>query len=246
MSESYYIEKLSDYIDFIEKLDRKFSLSRGQGKLYKLLPGALRKKDNKNIYSKQEIDEYLNEFKMNAYNFLENTIEIKEDELEWMLYAQHYGLPTRLLDFTSSHIISLMFAVEKAFEEEDSSEGVVYFLSPKDLNFKFSGALKIPQSMGELGQISGPVVVQSRKIHKRVQAQNGVFAYFNHHDEALDEIVDENILLKILIRPENKKSILVSLFNLGIGFSNLYPELNYLAKDILMKKTVNQYLAEEN
>lgn len=241
------IEKLSDYIEFIESLNQEFILSRGQRKDYELLPGALRKKDSKNIYSNQEIEDYLNEFKMNAYNFLENNREIREDKLEWMLYAQHYGLPTRLLDFTKSHIISLMFAVEKAFEEdENNDDGVVYFLNPKELNLKYSGSLKMVQKEGTIENASGPVVVQSRKIHKRVQAQNGVFVYFKPGDSPLNETESDEILLKVVIKSESKKKILASLFNLGIGFSSLYPELNYLTKDIMMKKIINQYLAEEN
>ena len=93
---------------------------------------------------------------------------------------------------------------------------------------------------------SGPVVVQSRKIHKRIQVQNGVFVYFKQGDFPLNETEESEIILKVIIKGESKKKILVSLFNLGIGFSSLYPELSYLAKDILMKKIINQYLAEEN
>lgn len=246
MEDIVYIEKLSDYIEYIENLKPEFDLSRGQGKDYELLPSALRKKDGKNIYSKREIDDYLNEFKINAYNFMENNREIREDDLEWMLYAQHYGLPTKLLDFTKSHIISLMFAVEKAFDEgENPDDGIVYFLNSRQLNLKFSNSLNIIQKGNELESVTGPVVVQSRKIHKRIQAQNGVFVYFTYEDSPLDKSVDEEILLKVVIKGENKKNILASLFSLGIGFSSLYPELNYLTKDILMRKTINQYFAEE-
>lgn len=238
-----YITTLNEYIDFIEELPLDFSLSRGQNQDFELLPGALRKSKGNNLYSKKEIDKYLDEFKKSAYNFSDILVDIK-DELEWMVFAQHYGLPTRLLDFTKSFILSLMFAVEKAFEETDKKDGVVYFLSPEKLNLKNAQRTKL-EKKEELECIEGPVVIELRKINKRIQAQNGVFVYFNSDDNKLESIEDEKILRKIYIKSENKKDILVSLFKLGIGFSNLYPELNYLSKDILMKKIIADYLREE-
>ena len=238
-----YITSLNEYIDFSEELPLDFSFSRGQNQEFELFPGALRTSQGNNLYSKKEIDKYLDEFKKSAYNFSDILVDIK-DELEWMVLAQHYGLPTRLLDFTKSFILSLMFAVEKAFEETDKKDGVVYFLSPEKLNLKNAQRVKL-EKKEDLEHIDGPVAIELRKINKRIQAQNGVFVYFNSNHNKLESIEDEEILRKIYIKSENKKDILVSLFKLGIGFSNLYPELNYLSKDILMKKIIADYLREE-
>jgi hypothetical protein len=51
------------------------------------------------------------------------------DELGWLQVARHFGLPTRLLDWTESPLISLYFACE-----DDERDGAVFVLNPVDLN----------------------------------------------------------------------------------------------------------------
>src|SRR5277367_6748625 len=52
-----------------------------------------------------------------------------DSELEWALIAQHYGLPTRLLDWTESATTALYFACLA-----DDRDGVVFILNPVALN----------------------------------------------------------------------------------------------------------------
>lgn len=245
------IEKLSDFMAFVEDLPKEFTLSRGQANVNNsLLPGALRLDSNKKLkYTRQSVSYFLNEFKVNSHNYMDNPWNIKND-YEWMIYAQHYGIPTRLLDFTYSHIIALMFSVENAFEEDEEIDGVVWFLNPLKLNNKNcfrSQMVSLSENVNvRLDDCDGPIAVQGRKLNERVNAQNGVFVYFQDRSEPLEKsIIDKDILRKVVIRGGYKKDILVSLYSMGIGMTQIYPELSSVAKDILMKDNIKQYLMEE-
>lgn len=243
------IHKLSDFTSFVEDLPADFILSRGQSGDYPLLPSGLRKdrKQNKK-YSRQDVANFLNQFKINSHQYMENPMDIKND-FEWMIYAQHYGIPTRLLDFTHSHIISLLFAVENAFTEEEEDnlkDAVVWFLNPQKLNLKHcqtTQTIMLSEKEVKLDDYDGPVVVQGRKLHNRINSQNGLFVYFQETEKSLEKFIeDEEILRKVVIDKDAKKNILASLYSMGIGFTHIYPELPYVGKDILMKNSIKGYL----
>lgn len=248
-TDSVNINKLSEFVSFLEKLPKGFILSRGHSKDFSLLPGAFRKDSSGNrLYSKAEIQKFIEHFEINSYPYLKNANDIKEDK-ELMVYAQHFGLPTKLLDFTYSHIISLMFCLENAFDDNESDDGVVWFLNPYALNGKSTnGESKkifiIPKDSKLLDQISGPVVVTCRRIHERIRTQDGLFVYFQeeNYSKCLEEYADDSILRKVIINREAKKGILRSLNSLGVGYHSLYPELSSVAKDIILKQHIEEYI----
>lgn len=244
------IDKLSEYMAFIENLPPGFCLSRGQSGDYSLLPSALRKDSSENRkYPKRAIKSFLDEFKMNSYQYMKTPWDI-ENDIEWMLYAQHYGIPTRLMDFTTSHIVSLLFAVEKSFQNEKDKDAVVYFLNPAKLNLLNAQQEKIINISGLQGISSeghdGPIVVQGRKINPRVNAQKGMFVLFQNEDTPLSDINNDDILKKIVISGSETKNILSSLYSMGISFSHIYPELSSVAKDIVMQQDILDYIRDKN
>lgn len=246
------IYKLSEYIEFVEELPKEFTLSRGHSNIaYSLLPGALRLDETGNRkYTRQSVAYFLNEFKVNSHNYLDFPWDIKSD-FEWMIYAQHYGLPTRLLDFTNSHIISLMFSVEGSFVETENVDGAIWFLNPIALNNKHCMQSQIltvgKENMINLDNYDGGIAVQGRKINKRITAQNGLFVYFQDNTEPLEkQICDESVLRKVIIDGKSKRDIVVSLYSLGIGKTQIYPELSSVVQDILIKDNIKQYAMEED
>jgi hypothetical protein len=67
---------------------------------------------NESEYEKRVVREFMR----HAHTYLDRTPD-KNDTVEWLALMQHYGAPTRLLDFTGSFWIALFFAFEEADKE---------------------------------------------------------------------------------------------------------------------------------
>jgi hypothetical protein len=74
---------------------------RGYGKQDELIPRIIRDGDYSNIENK-----FLKDFEKYGSNYFHATTPI-----DFMSFAQHFGLPTRLLDFTYNPFIALSFAL---------------------------------------------------------------------------------------------------------------------------------------
>lgn len=232
---------------------------RGSSKVcYKLSPTLHRhpiiKEPEKIIEMEGQI---INRFKQRSIPFLNRELDL-QNIWEVLFYMQHFGSPTRLLDWSENPYIALYFALSgasyirdgKRLEYQDNI--CIWFLDPvlwnrevlKGVGFKegiISYENELINTFKPLTDYKfmreKPIAIYGTHNSTRIVAQRGVFTIFGKSTKSMEEIMTEdkfpeNCLTKIII-PKNKiENILKSLISIGITDSVVFPDLDGLSKEI--------------
>ena len=138
----------------------------------------------------QKEQELFNSFR----KFSDRLLKRRESEWETLFEMQHYGVPTRLLDWTETFGIALFFASHYNQIHHPEKDAAVYLLDPIALN-RLSSVNKIyrvPRDEVDFSYTkiywhqqpfapSAPIAIEPIFINDRMLAQRGVFTV--HHDD---------------------------------------------------------------
>ncbi len=231
--QTYQINSIGDLINRL-KLDIKGKEPvwfRGHSDAaWKLQPGYQRLK------SPPPESVLVKRFKQNANLLVTN---VGTNRFDWLFYLQHYGVPTRLLDWSESPLYGIYFAVTS----NPKRDGAVWALKPLELNrlatsnpkeAKYLPSFEDPlleNYSTESVEASGlegvfPMAAIATRNNPRIQAQLGVFTIAHRSTPPIEEIATGGHVIKYLISKDAKRDLLTELHLLGISKFQLFPELS--------------------
>jgi hypothetical protein len=205
---------------------------RGQSnKEWTLAPGLLRYTDTPSENS------FLTRFKQSAAMLIERQ---PKSDFDWMFLMQHYGVPTRLLDWSESPLTALYFAVSEIKTED--TDAALWSLRPTELNKKAGIDAKEKNFIvcfddEELSNYSvanvysntrnklNPLATIATRNNSRIQAQLGVFTIHHLDTRPIEAFCGDEEVHKYVIPVDCKEAIRKELKLLGISKFTLFPEL---------------------
>jgi hypothetical protein len=250
-------EKYKQYIE------EEFPWFRGVRDVkYDLIPGLYWLFRSKDEYQIRNIAEDVREeFRRRGFLFRESQRELEDGE--WYLLMQHYGIPTRLLDWTEGAFIALYFAIRMlAFGKDKATKTrpCVWMLNPSWLNDKSintslpaylteSAMSRYPDTDGkariyldEKDLPDNPIAIYPIHIDSKIQAQRSVFTIHGRIQNAFHELClsnpEEAEICRLVIDPEKIMDIVEELRLMGITESTIFPELKGVANEIRNEKGI--------
>lgn len=254
------IKSIKEYLDIIDNISSTYSKHPMKAELIfrglctyeqKLIPGVFRylKDDISQLYANVSEIEIINHFIKNAMSLV-NHIPA-EDLLTWLTYAQHFGAPTRLLDFSSNPLVSLYFCCKNHMDRD----GAVCILHEKNyvkslklnLNPKITKHDVLNKIMNSIQNESCectkyPVTFIPYYIDARMEAQASRFLVWGCDKSPFETLADPSgnmlnnesgaFFAKIKIDAKSKVKLLYELSFLGINEKKLFPGLDGIGKYI--------------
>jgi hypothetical protein len=206
-----------NYMDF---------LFRGQTIDFPLLPKICRLKARGDLLQVERF--MLQEFKRT------NPLLIREhtplDDWDYLTLGQHFGLPTRLLDWSNNALTALWFATgENVWMAGDAERkyAVVWILMAEEKDFSLNIEMTSPFEVAETK------IFRPRIIRQRINNQSGVFT-IPSSAEMLDMRNMTEIdsfgqkLIKVKIPAKKVSELRSDLNTLGVNAFSIFPELEGL------------------
>jgi hypothetical protein len=166
----------------------------------------------------------------------------QDESLKWMQVAQHYGLPTRLLDWTQNAAVALYFACCS----NPDRDGLVAFLNPIELNQEVdpthprvfddqrdSGLIRKYLKLGGRRNPNGPrtIAINPTWNTERIVLQQGFFTLHGSRQFALDA-TQARSLAYVPILKEYEEDLRYELERVGIGEMFIFPEPEHVCRHL--------------
>lgn len=212
---------------------------------YKLLPGLLRhNKTSEQVFEREK--RLLTRFRQRSMAYW--PAGYPQTEWEHLFAMQHYGIPTRLLDWTENLFVAAYFALSGAGQAAPT----IWCLDPVKWNratpglSEFGESIRVlttaddeaqpyqPETERERKRQRSPVAIHGSHNSNRIVAQRGTFTIWGNDVRPMEEIAAEQqrpALWKVTLGG-SRDELFRALQRLGFGETMIFPELSYLALEL--------------
>ncbi len=233
---------IEEYLEIIKKkIEVATPYYRGQTKTVKdgyTLKASIGRFDKRTDISESET---LKIFNNNLVGYVEYAFQ---NDWERLALAQHHGLPTRFLDWTTNPLVALYFATRyTAKNKKDKAiNGAVYVLLKQPIHYsKLTQEVEVPPISGKKKslpqkiiknfdqispfEITQDVIYEPPHVSSRIRAQDGVLLACQNPFKELEETE----YLEIIIKHEAHVGIRQRLEQYGMFDKQLLPGLEGIA-----------------
>lgn len=169
------------------------------------------------------------------------------DDWERYFLMQHYGVPTRLLDWSDGALLGLYFAVRSSKSDRNAA---VWVLDPWWLNKRVIGKSEVMQTweaavQAYLPQVFDkdgkrrvprlPLAIEPAHLVRRISAQRSCFTIHGKEPDGLTEVAEDKgrgHLVKIVIPRNRVVRIKRELSTCGITETTVFPDLEGLSREL--------------
>ncbi|WP_353718914.1 FRG domain-containing protein [Dyadobacter sp. 676] len=227
---SIEVHSVDQYIREILGLDRDtsdFCIFRGQRVKAPLTPSIARYDNAERIPSIEQ--RMLADLRRMGKMLIGSAVS---DDWELLILAQHYGLKTRLLDWSSNPLVALFFAIRDIDDSQNPSYVYAFRGSDRQVFDKENSlAGQANRSPFEIDELK---VLRPSMNNERIIAQSGWFTV-HPYDEARKKFIpmdqDEEIrssVTEFVIKAGIKARLIEDLNMLGFNAQTMFPELTGL------------------
>ena len=248
------LEDVREYLEFVEYLKWDFDETelwfRGVSHAkHKLTPSIYRPSVWK--YNDEQAIWVFEQFARKAKPYIQDHHNL--NKWQWYFLMQHYGMPTRLLDWTEGSLIALYFAVRNPddtympsvyvinpfwFDEvannRPPNKGFIFgvdqcFISEKDdkiLTPYLNHRKELPEY---------PLPIEPPEIDHRIVSQRSVFTIHGKKINGFYDVcknADEVELVQLRLSTKNSEYIKNELNSMGINEFTLFPDLEGLSRSL--------------
>ena len=229
------LRNTSDLITLLQNhLESRMPLFRGQNVDEPLIPTFARLAKRLDLVQPDVTEQRMfDRFKKEAFPYVSSLLpldSLESREMTWLSIAQHYGLPTRLLDWTANPFAALWFAVQPNARGEPDKP-VLWAWEPDDADVLYDPDHESPWKLAQTR------VFQPFHIDRRIAAQAAWFSVHQYSHKAkeyvpLSEHESAGKLKKWWVT--NAEDIRLNLLKMGVSRATLFPDLNGISQSLIL------------